>query len=137
MGQSCGSDAAGLGSAIARAPGPVGFLSLVLCLSVAACGSVAPSGSPSTTTSASAVATSAAPATPPGPPATADDWPFFRGDAARTGEGGSGPQGQPVLQWRYQAGGSVSGAVVIVGGLVYTSSDDNVLHALDLTTGID
>jgi outer membrane protein assembly factor BamB len=40
-----------------------------------------------------------------------------------------------VQRWQYHAQGSVSGAVVIVGDLVYASSDDDVLHALDLATG--
>jgi eukaryotic-like serine/threonine-protein kinase len=112
---------------------------LVLGLILAACGAPISSGSPSGSnapaTSAPAATASMPVATQPGPPATADDWPFFRGDAARTGEGGSGPKGKPVQLWKYQANGSINGAVVIAGDLVYASSDDNVLHALDIDTG--
>jgi outer membrane protein assembly factor BamB len=139
MGQSRESDTAWPGSATVHMAGPVRFLSVALALSLAACGSAVSSGSPSAAPESStlAVATSPAPAIPPGPPTTADDWPFFRGNAARTGEGGSGPVGRPVKLWQYEAQGSVNGAVVIVGDFVYASSDDGVLHALDIETGAE
>jgi outer membrane protein assembly factor BamB len=114
---------------------------LVLSLILAACGaplsSGSPSGSSAPASSAPAATASMPVASPPGPPATADDWPFFRGDAARTGEGGSGPKGKPVQLWQYHANGSINGAVVIAGDLVYASSDDDVLHALDIDTGME
>jgi outer membrane protein assembly factor BamB len=133
MGQSCNADTASPGSATPHVSRAVRFFIVVLAVALAACGSAVPSnspgGSPVPQLSPTAVATQ------PGPPATADDWPFFRGDAARTGEGGSGPKGKPVQLWKYQANGSINGAVVIAGDLVYASSDDNVLHALDIDTG--
>jgi outer membrane protein assembly factor BamB len=135
MGQSSVSDGAWPGSITVRMVGTARLASVLLALSLAACSSVAPTSAPES--SAPAVATSAAPATPPGPPATADDWPFFRGDAARTGKGGSGPVGHGVLGWQKQMGGSVNSAVVIAGDLVYTSSDDDILHALDIDTGTE
>jgi outer membrane protein assembly factor BamB len=135
MGQSRNSDTASPGSATPHVSRAVWFLIVVLAVALAACGSAVPSnlpgGSPVPQLSPTAVATQ------PGPPATADDWPFFRGDAARTGEGGSGPKGKPVQLWQYHANGSINGAVVIAGDLVYASSDDDVLHALDIDTGME
>jgi outer membrane protein assembly factor BamB len=55
---------------------------------------------------------------------------MFRGDAARRGEGGEGPVGQPVLRWRFQAEGSVNPPPAVVAGIVYAISDDGVLHAI-------
>ena len=65
------------------------------------------------------------------------DWPMFKGDAARRGEGVDGPIGDPVLRWRFQADGAVPGNVSVGADLVYASSDDGVLHALDLATGTE
>jgi outer membrane protein assembly factor BamB len=69
--------------------------------------------------------------------ATPDEWPAFKGDAARLGIGVDGPDGDPVVRWRYQADGAVNGNVSIANGLVYFSSDDAVLHALDVRTGVE
>ena len=72
------------------------------------------------------------------PPATTSaDWPMFRGDAARTGVAIDGPVGRPVLRWRYQAAGAVSGNISIVGDLVFAPSDDGTLHALGLADGTE
>jgi outer membrane protein assembly factor BamB len=62
-------------------------------------------------------------------------WSMFRGDAARRGSGIGGPVGHPSLRWRFQAQGAVLHQVAVVGELAYASSDDGVLHALDITTG--
>ncbi len=64
------------------------------------------------------------------PDTAADVWPGFRGDASRSGVSATGPIGQPILAWRFQASGSVSGAIAIVDDLVVASSDDGVVHAL-------
>jgi outer membrane protein assembly factor BamB len=72
-----------------------------------------------------------------GPDAAAGDWPMFKGDAARRGEGVDGPDGAPVLRWRFQAQGAVPNQVSVGGKLAYASSDDGVLHALDVTTGAE
>lgn len=69
------------------------------------------------------------------PTVTSDDWPGFRGDAARGGLGLTGPSGHPILQWRFQASGAVTGAVAVVNGSVYAASDDGTLDALDRTSG--
>ncbi len=69
------------------------------------------------------------------PQTTSADWPMFRGDAARTGTALQGPIGRPILHWRYQAPGGVSGNIAIVGDLVFAPSDDGILHALGLADG--
>ena len=71
------------------------------------------------------------------PETTSADWPMFRGDAARTGVAVQGPGGRPVLRWRYQAPGAVSGNISIVGDLVFAPSDDGTLHALGLADGTE
>jgi outer membrane protein assembly factor BamB len=63
------------------------------------------------------------------------EWPMLRADAARRGQGQDGPRARPVLRWRYQAGGSADQTVSVVGGLVYATSDDGTLRALDIATG--
>ena len=63
------------------------------------------------------------------------DWAVSRGDAGRDGHGTDGPAGNPVLRWRYQTQGSVDSPILIVGDLVYATSDDGILHAIDLATG--
>jgi outer membrane protein assembly factor BamB len=60
---------------------------------------------------------------------------MLRADAAHRGEGHDGPREDPVLGWRYQAEGSAVNNISIVGGLVYATSDDGTLHALDIATG--
>ena len=69
------------------------------------------------------------------PALTSDDWPGFRGDIARAGVALTGPAGHPVLRWRFQATGSVSGALAIVGDTVYGDSDDGALLAIDRNSG--
>jgi glucose dehydrogenase len=69
------------------------------------------------------------------PGSATGDWPMLRGDPARTGEGHGGPQGRPQLRWRYQAQGSITSGIAIVGDVVYATSDDGTLHALRLGTG--
>jgi outer membrane protein assembly factor BamB len=66
-----------------------------------------------------------------------DDWPMFKGDAARRSVAADGPDGDPVVRWRYQAEGGVTGNVSVAGDLAFASSDDGVLHALDLATGVE
>jgi len=66
-----------------------------------------------------------------------DEWPMFKGGPARVSVGLDGPDGDPVVRWRYQAQGGVNGNVSIAGDLAYFSSDDGVLHALDVRTGVE
>jgi outer membrane protein assembly factor BamB len=71
-------------------------------------------------------------------PATdSDAWPMFRGDASRAGVALEGPTGNPVLHWRFQAGGAINSNVSIVGDLVYAASDDGILHALGVDDGLE
>jgi outer membrane protein assembly factor BamB len=77
-------------------------------------------------------------ATPARPGLAADvpgDWPMFRGDAGRSALGMDGPEGDPVVRWRYDAGAPFTDGVSIVGDLALASSNDGVLHALDATSG--
>jgi outer membrane protein assembly factor BamB len=69
------------------------------------------------------------------PTTSVGDWPMFKGNAARRGEGVDGPIGSPVLRWRFQAKGAFPHQVSVAGVLAYASSDDGVLHALNVTTG--
>ncbi|HZC32088.1 MAG TPA: PQQ-binding-like beta-propeller repeat protein, partial [Candidatus Bathyarchaeia archaeon] len=72
-----------------------------------------------------------------GPSLTSDDWPGFRGDSARNGSAIRGPVGRPVQEWRYQASGSVTYGIAIVGDTVFASSSDGLLHALNLADGTE
>jgi outer membrane protein assembly factor BamB len=65
------------------------------------------------------------------------DWPMLRGDSGRSGSGSGGPQGDPVLRWRYQAQGAANQPVVASADLAYTSTDDGILHALSLADGTE
>jgi outer membrane protein assembly factor BamB len=71
------------------------------------------------------------------PTTTSDDWPGFRGDAARSGNAARGPVGLPVLQWRFRAAGPVNSDVAIVGDAVFVASDDGIVRALDRTSGAE
>lgn len=64
-----------------------------------------------------------------------DDWPMLRGDPGHAGLSAAGPIGRPVVDWRYQASGSVTKSIAIVGDLAYVPSDDGALHAVDVATG--
>jgi outer membrane protein assembly factor BamB len=66
-----------------------------------------------------------------------DAWQGLGGDAARRGEGRLGPAGVPAAKWRFQASGSISGGLSVLGDLVYASTDDGVLSAIDRSTGTE
>jgi outer membrane protein assembly factor BamB len=72
-----------------------------------------------------------------GPTTSSDDWPGFRGDAARSGNAATGPVGLPVLRWRFQAAGSVNSAIAVVGDLVFAASDDGILRGLDRSSSAE
>jgi outer membrane protein assembly factor BamB len=77
------------------------------------------------------------PATPP--PATPtttsfNGWTNYKGDASRRGEANAGPVGQPMVLWRYQAGGSCLQSPAAVGDTIYAACGDG-LHALNAVTG--
>lgn len=71
-----------------------------------------------------------------GPPDTAD-WNGFRSGPGRTGTGDAGPVGQPVLHWQFRAGDSVKDAIAVAGDLVVAPSQDGVLHAIQLSDGVE
>jgi outer membrane protein assembly factor BamB len=68
-------------------------------------------------------------------PLVGGDWSGFRGDASRIAVGVQGPTGNPVLNWRFKAGGGVPNNIAIVGDTVYFASDDGVVHAVSRTSG--
>ena len=134
---------------VARRPTRVAAIIVVFGAVLAACGQASPqlSASPQPSAAASAAVSAAPPTVLPSTataspsaavavaPSPSTDWPMLRGDAAHTGQGGSGPVGGPVLRWHYQANGSVNTSPVVVGGVVYAISDEGTLHALDAATG--
>jgi outer membrane protein assembly factor BamB len=71
------------------------------------------------------------------PEPTADTWPGHRGDAARNGLAGHGPIGNPIVKWRFEAGGGVRSNIAVGGNLVLAPSDDGTLHALSIDDGVE
>jgi outer membrane protein assembly factor BamB len=70
----------------------------------------------------------------------AADWPVFRGDALMTGAGTAKLPDQLEVKWAFQTGegkkrDAIESAPAVVGGIVYVSSLDRHLYAIDLTTG--
>ena len=68
-------------------------------------------------------------------PASSDDWPGFRGDAAHSGVVGHGPIGNPVVAWKTSLAGPVRNAVSILGDDTFVASDDGTLTAFGTTDG--
>jgi outer membrane protein assembly factor BamB len=61
---------------------------------------------------------------------------MFRGDAAHTGVlGGPAPTGEPVLTWRYDAAGEITGSAATANGLVYFTGKRGDLFAVDVQSG--
>jgi outer membrane protein assembly factor BamB len=103
----------------------------------AACGT---SAQPTTVAQPSAAAAASTPVAPAASQTTVlpgGDWIGFRGDASRSAVGLQGPRGNPVLNWRFKAGGAVPNQVAIVGDAVYFASDDGTLHAANQATGAE
>ncbi len=65
------------------------------------------------------------------------DWTNTRGDAGRTGLGASGPVGQPVTIWRFQADGPCDTAPAAVGDTVFSACGNGILYAIDRATGTE
>jgi outer membrane protein assembly factor BamB len=70
-------------------------------------------------------------------PAITEDWLGFRGNASRTGLTVAGPTGQPVRAWTFHAGGAANTAIAIVGSTVVAATDDGVVHAIALDSGVE
>jgi outer membrane protein assembly factor BamB len=61
---------------------------------------------------------------------------MFRGNAAHTGElAGPGPSGQPVLAFRYDAGGEIISSAAARDGIVYFTGRRGDIYAVDAATG--
>lgn len=63
------------------------------------------------------------------------DWPMFRGDPLMTGVGTAKLPDQLVERWTFKTGDAIESAPAIVNGVVYVSSLDKHLYAIDLATG--
>lgn len=60
----------------------------------------------------------------------------FRGDSGHSGrQPGPAPASNLKLAWRFDTGGEVYSTPVIAGGILYVSSKDGFLHALNAGTG--
>ncbi|MCA9877435.1 MAG: PQQ-binding-like beta-propeller repeat protein [Thermomicrobiales bacterium] len=72
----------------------------------------------------------------PVPAGNTDDWSMYKANPARSGAvNGSGPDGQPVTGWIYQAGGSAARSPAVADGVVYLQTGDGLVTALDAPTG--
>src|SRR5687767_6138442 len=67
-------------------------------------------------------------------PLTAD-WPLFRGDPRMSGVGTAKLPDQLAERWVFKCKNSVESAPAIADGLVFVTSFDKHLYALDLATG--
>jgi outer membrane protein assembly factor BamB len=70
----------------------------------------------------------------------AADWPVFRGDALMTGAGSAKLPDQLEVKWTFKTGNgkktdAIESAPAVVAGVVYVSSLDKHLYAIDLATG--
>lgn len=63
------------------------------------------------------------------------EWPLFRGDALQTGVAQTTLPKKLELLWSFQTQDTIEGAPVIVDGVVYVGSMNEVLYAFDLATG--
>jgi outer membrane protein assembly factor BamB len=68
------------------------------------------------------------------------DWPLFRGDALMSGVGDAKLPDQLEVRWVFKTGDgkktdAIESAPAVVGGVVYVSSLDKHLYAIDLATG--
>lgn len=68
-------------------------------------------------------------------PVATVEWSGLRGDPGRNGVAITGPVGNPILKWQFQARGAVPLAASVAGGLVLVSSDDGILHAIGVGDG--
>ncbi len=62
----------------------------------------------------------------------------YRGDSARTGAmPGPGPARHPSILWSFQAAGPIGSSPAVVNRTVFLTSEDGMVHALDLRTGAE
>ena len=63
------------------------------------------------------------------------DWPMFHADPSHSGVGTGSPVLTPTLLWKFTTGDSVNYSPVVAKGIVYISSYDGNLYALNAKTG--
>lgn len=68
-------------------------------------------------------------------PASAADWPLFRGNALQTGVAAAGLPDQLEVLWKFETQEGFEGAAAIAGDTVYLACQDEHLYAVDLKTG--
>ncbi|HKG25564.1 MAG TPA: PQQ-binding-like beta-propeller repeat protein, partial [Thermomicrobiales bacterium] len=62
---------------------------------------------------------------------------MFRGDPSHTGrQGDAGPDGDPVLLWRFPLGNRPSSSPAVAAGVIYVGGEDG-LYAVDALTGAE
>src|SRR5262245_47769183 len=119
---------------------PAAFL-LAVCIAATGCAGTA---GPGATGSASPTTTSRQPATPPpaGPlrhaPSrlTAQDWPTYHRNAARTGAAPAKPAaGKLSIAWTRHLDGAVYGQPLAIGSLVIAATEGDSVYGLSRSTG--
>jgi eukaryotic-like serine/threonine-protein kinase len=68
-------------------------------------------------------------------PSAKADWLMFHGDPAHSGVGTGNPVLTPTLLWNFTTGDNVNYSPVVANGIVYISSYDGNLYALNAKTG--
>ena len=63
------------------------------------------------------------------------DWPMFHADPSHSGVGTGSPVLTPTLLWKFTTADSVNYSPVVANGIVYISSYDGNLYALNAKTG--
>jgi outer membrane protein assembly factor BamB len=71
----------------------------------------------------------------PEKPAGKENWRMFRGNAQQTGIAEARLPDKLDVLWTFKARDSIEGAVVVADGVVYATSFDEYLYAIDLQTG--
>ena len=112
-------------------------LALVLAGAVAGCGGTSPAPAPARSASSPAVNPGGTAASPsPGPALSAQDWPTYHRDAARTGNAPDSPAaGRLSVAWRAHLDGAVYGQPLAVGKLVIAATENDSVYGLDRATG--
>lgn len=69
------------------------------------------------------------------PAVAADEWRLFRGDAALTGRVAHALPSALETLWLFEAGDAIESTPAVADGIVYLTSVDGHLYAIDLTSG--
>ena len=65
----------------------------------------------------------------------AEDWPMYRHDLAHSGTTSEVVEPPLKLLWKFKTDGAVSYPPAVYDGLIYVSSADNCIYALDAKSG--